>query len=103
MDLAERALVLQGRLAAGALPVGRRIRHLADVGFSVFSQFGEDGMIEWLVRHVALPNQRFVEFGVESFAEANCRLLLYHRNWKGLVMDGDPENIRALKRQDISW
>src|SRR5208282_5819987 len=103
VDFSERSLLLQGRLAARALPAGRSIQTLADVEFRVFSQWGEDGIIEWLVAHVSVPNQRFVEFGVETFREANCRFLLHNRNWKGLVLDGSDQNITALKSERLFW
>ena len=103
MNLLERSLMLQGRMATWALSCKKNIKNLCEVEFSIFSQFGEDGIIEWLVEHVSVPNLRFVEFGVESFTEANCRFLLLNRNWKGLVMDGSPENIRTLKDHEMSW
>ncbi len=102
-DFAERSLLLQGRSSARALPKGQSIRDLSDVEFRVFSQWGEDGIIEWLVAHVPVPNMRFVEFGVETFREANCRFLLQNRNWKGLVMDGNEQNLQALKSLPLYW
>ena len=100
---AERALLLQGVTTARALPKGEVIDDLSAVEFRVFSQWGEDGIIEWLVAHVPVPNTRFVEFGVEDFTEANCRFLLEHRNWKGLVMDGSERNMDAVKSSRLSW
>ena len=73
---------------------------LADRGFKAFSQFGEDGLLRHLVRHVPMPSRRFVEFGVESFREANCRWLLTSRDagaWAGLVIDGDPLNVADIR------
>jgi hypothetical protein len=102
-DAMERLLLLQGRVAARTSPVGKAIRNLSDVEFRVFSQWGEDGIIEWLVAHVDVPNQRFVEFGVENFREANCRFLLKNRGWKGLVLDGDERNIAVIKSEPDYW
>ena len=102
-DLTERSLLLQGKMAAHALPRGERILDLTAVEFRVFSQWGEDGIVEWLAAHVPVPNLRFVEFGVETFAEANCRFLLQNRNWKGLVMDGSAANVEALKASPLYW
>lgn len=101
LDLAERALLLQGQTAARALP--ERLGALSDAEFRVTSQWGEDGVIEWLMRWVPTPNTRFVEFGVENFREANCRFLMQHRYWRGLVIDGSPQNIEMLKGQPIYW
>src|SRR5690242_3917153 len=86
------ALLLSGRQACWVMPRGRRISNLSEIEFRVFSQFGEDGIIEWLVSHVEVPNHRFIEFGVD-FEEANCRFLMMNRSWRGFVMDGDEAKI----------
>lgn len=99
----ERLLLLNGRIACRQLPRQQPIGALADVEFRVFSQWGEDGIIEWLVDHVAVPSTTFVEFGVETFREANCRFLLLNRNWRGLVMDGSADSMAALRREPLYW
>ena len=71
--------------------------------FSVYSQWGEDGILQHLFRHVPISNKVFVEFGVENYTEANTRFLLIKDNWTGLVMDGNEENINYIRRDDISW
>ena len=63
--------------------------------FKVTSQWGEDGIIEHLLRHVPIERKIFVEFGVQDYQEANTRFLLVHRNWSGLVIDGDSFAHRA--------
>jgi hypothetical protein len=101
-DFIERSLLLQGRLAARSFPPGR-LRNLAAAEFRIFSQWGEDGIIEWLVSQVDVPNNRFIEFGVENFAEANCRFLLQNRNWKGLVLDGNEDYMSGLRQERLFW
>jgi len=102
-DFADRSLFLAGRAASRQLPRGQRIKSLSEVEFRVFSQWGEDGIIEWLISHVQVPNAHFIEFGVESFHEANCRFLLMNRNWKGLVMDSNEAHIAALQTEPLYW
>ena len=102
-DFAERSLLLQGNASARALPRGQVIGDLSEVEFRVFSQWGEDGIIDWLVSHIPVPNTRFVEFGVETFREANCRFLLQNRNWKGLVMDGSEQHLASLQALPLYW
>ncbi|MGZ6253083.1 MAG: hypothetical protein ACXWM1_08440 [Candidatus Binataceae bacterium] len=99
----EESLLLAGRQACWALPRGRRIARLSDVEFKVFSQWGEDGIIEWLVSHLDLADQRFIEFGVENFQEANCRFLMLNRNWRGLVMDSSAARITAIQNDPSCW
>ncbi len=81
------------------------IRSLQEIEFRVFSQFGEDGIIDWLIEksNVPPPLQSFVEFGVEEYGEANTRFLLENRNWRGLVMDGNPTLVQRLREDSISW
>lgn len=71
--------------------------------FRVFSQWGEDGIIEKLVREVPITRNIFVEFGVENYQEANTRFLLINRNWSGLVLDSSAANIRHIRQQDLYW
>jgi len=42
-------------------------RNLRDYEFKVFSQWGEDGIIQHLCRSVNIKHRTFIEFGVESF------------------------------------
>jgi hypothetical protein len=76
---------------------------LARHEFRVFSQWGEDGILEHLFRHVEVPRKFFVEFGVETYREANTRFLLTQRGWQGLVMDGGEKEVAAIRRDPICW
>lgn len=102
-DLAERTLFLQGQVAARAIDPAKTLKRLSDAEFRVFSQWGEDGIVEWLVAQLDGISDRFVEFGVETFKEANCRFLLENRNWKGLVIDGSEANMRAMRNAPFYW
>ncbi len=74
-----------------------------DAEFRVFSQWGEDGLIQYLIRRVPLPNKVFVEFGVENYLESNTRFLAVNDRWSGLVMDASAENIQFIQRDPVSW
>lgn len=71
--------------------------------FRVFSQWGEDGIIQHLVRQVPIERPIFVEFGVENYVESNTRFLLTNNRWSGLVIDGSAENIAFIRRDAIYW
>ncbi len=79
------------------------IQTLGDAEFSVFSQWGEDGIIEWLIAKNGDMPETFVEFGVETYHEANTRFLLAHRNWRGLIIDGSEENIDVARADNLYW
>lgn len=99
----EDILFLQGTIAARQVAAINRPASLPDVEFKVFSQWGEDGIIEWLVSRLPGIPQRFIEFGVQDFTEANCRFLLQHRNWRGLIMDGSADAMAAVRARPIHW
>ena len=83
--------------------VSAPVSDLAAHEFRVFSQWGEDGIIDHLLRQVPVARKLFVEFGVEDYSEANTRFLLTHRNWAGLIMDASPRNIAAIRSDEIYW
>jgi hypothetical protein len=71
--------------------------------FKVFSQSGEDGVIQWLIHNIPIQSKRFIEFGVQNYTESNTRFLLMHDNWSGLIMDGSQENMDYVKQDNICW
>jgi hypothetical protein len=73
--------------------------------FRVFSQWGEDGIIQALLSTIPSASLRkiFVEFGVESYTESNTRFLLVNDNWSGLVIDGSQQNIDYIRNDPIYW
>lgn len=99
----ERQLQLLGRIASRQIATLDVIGTLADVEFRVTSQWGEDGIIEWLCQQLPDIEPTFVEFGVESYTEANTRFLLENRGWRGLVIDGNEEHVASIRAQEIFW
>ncbi len=81
----------------------QEIISLQQVEFQVFSQWGDDGIIQYLINKIDIPNKTFIEFGVENYKESNTRFLLINNNWSGLVIDGSKEHIDYIKKDMISW
>ena len=82
-----------------------KIIDLSTVEFSIYSQFGQDGILNYLINTLNIPieYQTFIEFGVENYEEATTRFLLELKNWRGLVIDGDEKNIEWIKSQNYYW
>ena len=85
------------------LQAGLRHEHLWDYEFKVFSQWGEDGIIQHLVNNLEIANRTFIEFGVEDFHEANSRFLMMKDHWSGFVIDGSTQNMQRLRSSDFLW
>jgi hypothetical protein len=97
-----KVLVNQGRMMAEKNRA-KEISHLEEVEFQVFSQRGEDGILQYILNRIDIPNRIFIEFGVENYTESNTRYLLIANNWSGLVLDGDRQNIRFIRSDFIYW
>ena len=53
----------------------------------IFSQNGEDGIIDYILEVINIKDPKFVEIGVEDYIESNTRLLYHIRNSQGLIVD----------------
>ena len=82
---------------------GKSIGSLRDAKFKVFFQFGDDGIIQYLIHRLAPLPDSFVEFGVENYRESNTRFLLLNNNWRGLVLDGNQKCIDEIQHDEIYW
>jgi hypothetical protein len=86
-----------------ALNQTRDSTSIADYEFKIFSQWGEDGILQHLTQAIEMRHKTFIEFGVESFMEANCRFLLMKDNWSGYVIDSSSSNVAILKNSYFYW
>ena len=99
----EAMLLLQGKEMAwrvASLPPNTDFRR---VGFKVFSQFDEDGIIQYLINKVPIERKTFVEFGVENYEESNTRFLLLNNHWQGMVLDARASDIHYIQQDKIYW
>lgn len=78
-------------------------KNIQDYEFKIFSQWGDDGIIQYLIKNIAIENEFFIEFGVEDYLESNTRFLMMHNNWSGFVMDGSSEHINGLRKRSWYW
>jgi hypothetical protein len=102
-DVTDKLLLIAGRQVSWQLRSCRNLNTFEDVEFRVFSQWGEDGIIEWILQNLPIEHKTFIEFGVENYREANTRFLIENRNWKGLVIDGSDANIQTLRSNKLYW
>ncbi|CAG1769812.1 hypothetical protein BAC3_00569 [uncultured bacterium] len=56
---------------------------------SGLSQNGEDGITDYLTRHLLSPNRYFVEIGASDGTENNTSWLAIARRWRGVMVEGD--------------
>lgn len=98
----EHLLIQNGKIFANA-NLKKSITHISEAEFKVFSQWGDDGIIQYLINSLHIKNKTFIEFGVEDYSESNTRFLLFNNNWSGLIMDGSAQNISKIKDSYYYW
>lgn len=91
------------KLSLGRIETEMSLKDGKMMPFSVFSQWGEDGIIQYLIHNLTISNPYFVEFGVEDYRESNTRFLLINNNWRGLVMDGNEKNVQFINDDSVHW
>jgi hypothetical protein len=90
-----------GQLQASLNNQKQTISNLSEVEFQVFSQYGDDGIIQYLISRLPIQHKTFIEFGVENYREANTRFLLMSNYWSGFVIDGSEANIQSIRNEDF--
>ena len=73
---------------------------IGDYEFKIFSQYGDDGIIQFLVNNLTIQNKTFIEFGVENYQESNTRFLLMNNNWSGFIMDGSEAAMESVRKRN---
>lgn len=71
--------------------------------FRVFSQFGEDGIIQHLLGRVPIAEETFVEIGVEDYRESNTRFLAMSDGWRGAIFDAGTAHVDFVHRPTFRW
>lgn len=99
----EQHLMMLGGLLSEKVTSKKHIARLSEVEFKVFSQWGDDGIIQWLSKNLEFPNKTFIEFGVENYRESNTRFLMMNSNWSGFVMDGSASNVAEIVNAEYYW
>jgi hypothetical protein len=102
-DNSEQQILMLGRLLSETVKSKKLIDSLKEVEFKAFSQFGDDGIIQWLVNNIEFPHKTFIEFGVEDYRESNTRFLMMNDNWSGMIMDASPKNVERIRNSDYFW
>jgi len=63
------------------------VEDLIETEVKIFSQNGEDGIIDYLVHKLKVDKKNFIEIGVGNYRESNTRFLYNRYHPKGLIID----------------
>jgi len=79
----------------------QNIKNINDLDYKIYSQFGEDGIIDYLIKSLNIISPKFVEIGVGDYSECNTRFLFETAQPKGLIIDCI-ENFKKEVSKNIS-
>jgi hypothetical protein len=99
----EKELILKAKNLSIKNQKKKKIKNLSEIEFQVFSQWGEDGIIDWIINKFPNIPKSFLEIGTQDYKESNTRFLLINKNWDGFLIEGDDNEIKKIKSQRIYW
>jgi hypothetical protein len=82
---------------------GKKAQKLSDFEVKVFSQGGEDGIIDYLINQLGLIYPKVLEIGIGNFLECNSRFLMENRLAKVVVVDQNKEAINIIENYPNKW
>ena len=71
---------------------------LSEVGFRVFSQFEEDGLLLCIFALIGMGKRRFVDIGSSDGINSNCANLAINHGWHGLFLDADDDAVERGRK-----
>lgn len=98
-----KSLLVERRLSQNRCTIGNDL--ICDINrfeATLYSQCGEDGILDAIFYKIGTTNKFFVEFGVQDGIECNTRFLQEKRRWSGLLMDGGDNNPTFIKKEFIT-
>jgi hypothetical protein len=69
-----------------------------EVGFRIYSQHEEDGLLLYIFSLIGTTNKRSVELCAGNGIECNTANLIINHRWNGLLCDGDSRNTDIAKK-----
>jgi len=65
--------------------------------YSIYSQFGQNGILAWIFSKIQPKSKTFIEIGCGSGRQCNSAYFILDFGWKGLLVDGSEVNIREAR------
>lgn len=65
--------------------------------FKIYSQNGEDGILQYIFSQIGIKNKKFVEFGIEDGRQCNTANLSINFGWQGILIEGNKNEFLNAK------
>jgi hypothetical protein len=91
------ASVLSSRAAAN------KFENLWDAEVRVYSQWGEDGILDFIFSKLGVFKPKVIEVGAGDFSECNSRFLAEFLNASVVAIDGRTDLIKSIDQSNLQW
>jgi len=79
------------------------IENLSDLDYQIFSQNGEDGILDYLLYQLKIQKPKFLEIGVGDYSECNTRFIFERCSSKGTIIDLLDNLEKKVKKNVLLW
>lgn len=79
----------------------QNFQNLWDSEVKVYSQWGEDGILDYLCERIGLSKPRVLEIGAGNFSECNSKFLAENRNASVFAVDGREDLVASIERSSL--
>lgn len=77
--------------------LGAALPSLQEVGFRVYSESDEDGILHYIFSLIGATSRTLVDLGAAKLQGSNTANLLINHGWVGLLIDGNEGNVKELQ------
>lgn len=81
----------------------QNFENLWDAEVKVFSQWGEDGILDFLCEKIGISKPNIIEIGAGNFVECNSRFIAEFRNANVMAVDVRQDLDKAVKSSLLYW
>ena len=79
------------------------IKRINELDYKIFSQNGEDGIIDYFLHELKIEKPKYIEIGVGDYSECNTRFIFETYNSKGLIIDCLKDIKKKIMNNIIFW
>ena len=81
----------------------KNIKNISNAEFKIYSQNGEDGILDYLTYSLGIERPKFLEIGIGDYSESNTRFIFERTSTKGMVIDCIKDLERKIKERIKVW
>ena len=81
----------------------KNVKRINETDLKIYSQNGEDGIIDYLLSSLKIEKPKFIEIGVGDYSESNTRFFFERTSAEGLIIDIIDDFEKKVKENIKFW